>query len=180
MRTTYLAAALAISLAFVPSGAAAPVPDGVVGSTCIALAGHASEVTQTVNNTTGFGGIHFGAICYALGAHADNLTARVNDAVGEAGDQPGTFVVAELEEEVCANRENLHCRAMDGRPITAGQFEMCSPGTATVHRVLYETTAVLDAAMDDATTMLFAGTPLEGERICEEHWSTLYALTSLP
>lgn len=108
------------------------------------------------------------------------LVLAVPTAVATPSGQPLVSIVDRLEERCSTSHawwNNPDCRTMGGRPFAQGAFAVCEPGG---NQTLRESVAFADAHVDDTTTLLFPGTPLDGERICEEHWSTARALVTLP
>lgn len=123
-------------------------------------------------------------IAYTVEEQSRKLVDEAGAAVGSPVlGQPGVFAVNVTEQVVCAGPENVPCRAMDGRPVTGGVFDFCRsepvvPGLVPL--AIWTAGQTADQAVAAGTTLAFAGTPLEGERLCEEHWSTLRALATLP
>ena len=134
-----------------------------------------------------------------VGVYANETQELLGEIVEAVPDQPGHVALDVTYAWMCGiTTETPMCRAVSGRPVTAGAFELCgtsSPPNAplggpywyAIHggdwRFAGRTVTFpvgADPVLGGATTTHLAGTPLEGESICHDHWPTLYALATLP
>lgn len=102
---------------------------------------------------------------------------------------------------VCPSDESLACRQLAGHPLFPGPWDVCADphtpggllpdlawqavnGGAYRYRLLVVDGMVhfgpgADATLAEATGTAFAGTPLAGESVCDDRWTTLAAVAGL-